>query len=72
MDSGEYEDDYCGSPCCVLVPMGVFGNDTSYGLGMSADEQWITFQQAARLFVSVWYIGGPPEGWSVVAGTNAQ
>lgn len=70
LDSGDYEADYCESPCYVLVPMGNFGNDTHYGLALSGDEDWITYNQGARLFMTVWYLAGPPEGWSIIAGTG--
>jgi hypothetical protein len=70
MDSGEYEDDYCQAPCYVLIPPGKFGNDTNYGLGMTGDEDWITYNQQATIYLTSFYLAGPPEGWSIVAGTG--
>lgn len=67
-DGGSYEDDYCPQPCYVDVPLGSMGNATLYGLKMSSDERWITYQQQAQIFLTMFYVGPAPEGWSFLAG----
>jgi hypothetical protein len=67
-DSGEYEDDYFSSPGRAEVAAGALGNDTHFGIGMSADEDWMTYQQKAELFVTLFYLAPPPAGWSFVGG----
>lgn len=67
-DVADYADDYCSSPCRVELPMDIFVGATRFALSMGGDEGWITLQQEAEIFVTLWYHGLPPEEWSFVAG----
>lgn len=67
-DWGDYEDDYFQSPGVVHVGDNRWGNITQYTVSMSADETWITLDQRAEMFVTMFYVDAAPEGWSFVAG----
>ena len=68
LDSSEYESDYFTSPGRAEIPAGDLGNATRFGISLAGEEEWITYQQHAQLFVSLFYLAPPPEGWSIVAG----
>jgi hypothetical protein len=67
-DSGDYAADYFSSPGRATVAGESIGNGTHYGIGMSADEDWVTYQQKAEIFLTMFYRAPPPDGWSFVDG----
>lgn len=68
LDSGDYLDDYCTSPCNVTILGDALPKDLRFGLGMSPDEDWVTYQQEWSVFVTIWYGAAPPPGWSFLKG----
>lgn len=65
---GGYEADYFYNPGRAHIPGNRFGESTGFSIAMSGEEEWITYQQQAQLFVTLFYLGPAPEGWSFVAG----
>lgn len=63
-----YEDGYFTSPGLAHVGDNLWGNTTYMQVQMSADETWVTLDQSAEMFVTMFYVAAAPEGWSFVAG----
>ena len=64
-----YEADYCTSPCYTDVSAG--GSAYQGGqvmVRLDGPDEWVEVQQPFTLFVTTWYNGEPPQGWSVVNG----
>lgn len=66
--SNEYESDYFYSPGRALAPGATYAGETLLSINLAADENWVTYQQEAELFVTIFYLEGAPSGWSFVAG----
>ena len=64
----DYSDDYCSSPCHVPIDGSGYENVTTLSISMYPDENWVAYQQRWTMFMTVWYLAPPPEGWSVVNG----
>ena len=64
----DYSDDYCTSPCYVPIDATPYANVTTLSISVYPDEDWVAYQQRWQMFMTVWYLAPPPEGWSVVAG----
>lgn len=67
-EDGGYESDYFYNPGRAAVGGNRFGNSTQFAISMTGEEEWITYQQTARLFVTLFYIDGAPQNWSFIAG----
>jgi hypothetical protein len=65
-DGSGGEAGYCYSPChaTVLEESVQLGQVPSYAR-LDGPDFWIAAQQRFQLFLSVWYHGLPPEGWSI-------
>jgi hypothetical protein len=65
-----YQDDYCTSPCRVVVPHEGLEGATGMAVLMSPDEDWVDLQQAWTIYLTLFYVEPAPETFSVVAGTT--
>jgi hypothetical protein len=68
LDSGDYTSDYCYSPCHAPVPGDTLPKDLSFGLSISPDEDWVTYEQEWQVFVTLFYREPAPAGWSFING----
>lgn len=62
------EDDYFNSGEPAYIGENRWGNSTAFTVSMYADETWVTIDQDAQLFVTMFYVAAAPDGWSFVAG----
>ena len=62
-----YDTGYCASPCYADVGTGDYGGGEMMAR-LDGPDEWVEVQQTFTMFVTVWYNGEPPEGWSVVNG----
>ena len=62
-----YDADYCFSPC--LAHIGFASHEFQPGVEayarLDGPDLWVEAQQSFRLFVTLWYNGDAPEGWSL-------
>lgn len=59
-----YEDGYFAPREPAYVNGTVFGTQTHMQVKMTADELWVTMNQAAEMFVTVFYVEPHPDEWS--------
>lgn len=67
-EGGGYESDYFYNPGRASVGDNRFGNSTEFALTLASEEEWVTFQQTAHIFVTLFYLAPAPENWSFIAG----
>lgn len=65
---GDYASDYFYNPGRAVVEGSAFPGETEWAVNLAAEEEWITLQQKAQLFVTAFYVAPAPDGWSFVAG----
>lgn len=68
LNVGGYASDYFTNPGRAEFSGAEFEGETDWGINMAAEEEWITYQQSAQLFVTAFYLEPPRDGWSIVAG----
>lgn len=62
-----YETGYCTSPCYAKVSTGSYKGGEMMAR-LDGPDEWVEAQQPFTMFVTTWYNGDAPEGWSVVNG----
>ena len=60
---------YCESPCVNDVPYdgSGFKSGTQAYARLDGPDEWVALQQKFQLFLTVWYHGEPPDGWTVAS-----
>lgn len=67
-DWGNYEDDYFDQADPAYIGDNRFGNLTEFTVSMYGDETWVSIDQHAELYVTMFYVDPAPEGWSFIRG----
>lgn len=68
-DWGNYEDDYFDQADPAYIGDNRFGDVTGFTVSMYGDETWVSIDQSAELYVTMFYLEPAPEGWSFIRGT---
>ncbi len=67
---GEGISRYGESPIYYVVDASMFGEQEEMRARFTGPDEGVTIDQSFDLFVTVWYVGAAPEGWSAI-GTEA-
>jgi hypothetical protein len=64
-DSGAYESDYFANPGYLMLEGNPWGAYQDFFLMMAYDETWLAVDQSAEVFVTMFYHGEAPDGFSI-------
>lgn len=65
LEGDAYEAGYCFSPCNVRVAGGDFTPDVQAYARLDGPDLWVGYQQQFELYVTLFYNGEAPDGWSL-------
>lgn len=64
-DSSDYESEYCTHPCYYRIDDNRWPNAREFFIMLAYEESWIAVEQKAEVFITMFYVEGAPEGWSI-------
>lgn len=67
LEGDAYVEDYCFSPCNVHIAGDEFTPDVQAYARLDGPDLWVAYQQKFDLYVTLFYNGEAPEGWSLAA-----
>jgi hypothetical protein len=65
IEGDAYEEGYCFSPCIVHIGGDSFTPDVQAYARLDGPDFWFAYQQQFELFVTLFYHGEAPDGWSL-------
>ena len=67
IEGDAYREDYCFSPCHAVIAGSEFTSGVQAYARLDGPDAWVAYQQQFELYMTLFYNGDAPEGWSIAA-----